>query len=152
LEERTDSLEREMAWDDPLVMAAVVASGEALAGRVVAADPERRSQNAKGSTVRRPLISIEPAVAFDRPAGTTLFLSTHPSVTVEVLPSDASGLIRAEVVKGANQTPTIERLPKANEDVVLSPYGQPERYKRAKVDEVPWTHQQLLEDEPEVHQ
>ena len=46
LEARTENLQREMAWDDPLVMAALIASGEALAGRVVAVDPERRTLNA----------------------------------------------------------------------------------------------------------
>ncbi len=138
-----------MAWDDPLVMAAVVASGEALAGRVVAADPERRSRSASGRAVRRPLISIKPALEFDRPAGTTLFLSTNPDVKLEVLSSDASGLIRAQVVKGANQTTTIGRLPEVEDDVVLSPYGRPERYQRSKVEDVPWTHEQNLEDSPE---
>ena len=79
-----------MAWDDPLVMAAVVASGEALAGRVVAADPERRTRNANGKTVRRPMITIEPALEFARPAGTTLFLSTSPGVKLECCPPTAA--------------------------------------------------------------
>ena len=138
-----------MAWDDPLVMAAVVASGEALAGRVVAADPDRRTRNANGNTVRRPLITIEPALEFARPAGTTLFLSTSPGVKLEVLPSDASGLIRAEVLKGANQNTTIGLLPNLGDEVVLSPYGKPEFYQRSRVEDIPWTHQQILEDDPE---
>lgn len=149
LEARTDELQQEMAWDDPLVMAAVVASGEALAGRVVAAEPERRTRNASGRRLRRPLIAIEPALEFARPAGTTLFLSTDPGVKLEVLPSDAGGLIRAEVLQGANQSTTIERLPNLGDEVVLCPYGRPEFYQRSKVEDVPWTHQQLLEDEPE---
>ena len=127
LEARTEDLQREMAWDDPLVMAAVVASGEALAGRVVAADPDRRTRNANGNTVRRPLITIEPALEFARPAGTTLFLSTSPGVKLEVLPSDASGLIRAEVLKGANQNTTIGLLPK------LGRRGGPQPLRKARV-------------------
>lgn len=149
LEARTEDLQREMAWDDPLVMAAAVASGEALAGRVVAADPERRTRNANGRTVRRPLITIEPALEFARPAGTTLFLSTNPGVGLEVLPSDASGLIRAEVFKGANQSTTIGLLPNLGDEVVLSPYGKPEFYQRSRVEDIPWTHQQIIEDDPE---
>jgi hypothetical protein len=152
LEARTEDLQREMAWDDPLVMAAVVASGEALAGRVVAADPERRTRNANGRTVRRPLITLEPALEFARPAGTTLFLSTNPGVKLEVLPSDESGLIRAEVLKGANQTTTIGLLPNLGDEVVLSPYGRPEFYQRPMVEGIPWTHQQILEDNPEEFQ
>jgi hypothetical protein len=152
LETRTEDLQREMAWDDPLVMAAVVASGEALAGRVVAAEPERRTRNPNGNTVRRPLITIEPALEFARPAGTTLFLSTNPGVKLEVLPSGASGLIRAEVLRGANQNTTIGRLPNLGDEVVLSPYGKPEFYQRSRVEDIPWTHQQVLEEAPEEAQ
>jgi hypothetical protein len=146
LEARTEDLQREMAWDDPLVMAAVVASGEALAGRVVVSEPERRTRNANGNTVRRPLITIEPALEFARPAGTTLFLSTCPGVELEVLPSDGSGLIRAEVLRGANQSTTIGRLPNLGDEVVLSPYGKPEFYQRSRVEVIPWTHQQIIEE------
>jgi hypothetical protein len=149
LEARTEDLQREMAWDDPLVMAAVVASGEALAGRVVAADLERRTRNANDRLVRRPLITIEPAIEFARPAGTTLFLSTNPGVKLEVLPSDGSGLIRAQVLKGANQNTTIGLLPNVGHEVVLSPYGKPEFYQRPMVEDIPWTHQEILEENPE---
>jgi len=147
LEVTTEKLQREMAWDDPLVMAAAVASGEALAGRIVAADPDHRSRSATGRAVRRPLISIEPALEFNRPAGTTLFLSTNPEVQFELLTPDTSDLIRAEVVKGANQTKTIGRLPNLEEDVVLSPYGRPEFYQQSKIEDIPWTHQKIVEDE-----
>ncbi len=146
LEARTDEFQREMAWDDPLVMAAAVASGEALAGRVVAVDLERRISNPNNRMVRRPLITIEPALEFGRPAGTNLFLSTNPGVKLKMLPSDPDGLIRAEVLKGANQNPTIGRLPDSGDDVVLSPFGKPERYQRSKVEGIPWTHQQILEE------
>ena len=141
-----------MSWDDPLVMAAVVASGEALAGRVVAADPKRKILNANGNPVRRPLIAIEPALEFARPAGTTLFLSTSPGVELEVLPSNGSGLIRAQVLRGANQNTTIGLLPNLGEEVVLSPYGKPEFYQQSRVEGIPWTHQQILEDDPEESQ
>lgn len=149
LETRTEQLQREMAWDDPLVMAALVASGEALAGRVVAVDRDRRTLNAQGRRQRRPLITIEPSLAFTRPAGTHLYLSTHPSVKLEILPNDANGLIRAEVVKGANQTTTVGLLPTAGDEIVLSPYGRPEFYQRSQVEEIPWTHLQIVDDDSE---
>ncbi|KEF96622.1 MULTISPECIES: hypothetical protein [Mycobacterium] len=149
LEARTEELQRAMAWDDPLVMAAAVASGEALAGRVVSADLGRRIPNANGNMVRRPLLAIEPALEFTRPAGTLLFLSTSPGVKLAVLPSDGSGLIRAEVLKGANRAATIGLLPGLDDDVVLSPYGRPEFYQRSKVEDIPWTHQQVAEDDAE---
>ena len=149
LETRTEELQREMAWDDPLVMAALVATGEALAGRVVTVDPDRRTVSANGRRQRRPLVVIEPSLAFARPAGTNLYLSTHPSVKLEVLPDDASGLIRAEVLKGANQNTTVGLLPTTGDEVVLSPYGRPEFYQRSHVDEIPWTHLQIVDDDVE---
>jgi hypothetical protein len=150
LESRTEDLQREMAWDDPLVMAALVASGEALAGRVVAVDADRQTLNANGRRQRRPMITIEPALDFARPAGTNLYLSTHPSVKLEVLPNDASGLVRAEVLKGANQTKTVGLLPTTGDEIVLSPYGRPEFYQRSTVQEIPWTHLQLVDDSEEL--
>lgn len=152
LEDRTEDLHHEMAWDDSLVMAAAVASGEALAGRVVATEPERRTRNRNGNTVRRPLITIEPAIEFDRPAGTALFLSNNPGVMLEVEPAEAGGLMRAEVLKGANQTRTIGLLPGPGDDIVLSPFGQRDLYPRTRIDEIPWTHDMPLDDgseEPE---
>ena len=67
-----------------------------------------------------------------------------------VLSSDpGSNLIRAEVLKGANQSNTVGLLPNSGDEVVLSPYGKPEFYKRSKVEDIPWTHQQIIEDNPE---
>jgi hypothetical protein len=152
LESRTEDLQREMAWDDPLVMGALVASGEALAGRVVATEPDRKTPNANGRMVRRPIVAIAPALDFARPAGTTLFLSTNPSMKFEVLPTDASGLIRAEVLRGANQSTTAGLLPTPGDEVVLSPYGRPEFYQRSRVEDIPWTHQQILDDDLNVAQ
>lgn len=149
IESRTEDLARNMALDDPLVMAVAVASGEALAGRVIALDSERRTRNAHGRAVRRPLITVEPALEFTRPAGTTLFLSTNPGVKVEVLTPTSSGLIRIEVLKGANQNSSIRFLPKPGDDVVLSPYGKPEYYARTKIEEVPWTHQLAADEQLE---
>lgn len=150
LEARTDQLEREMAWDDPLVMAALVASGEALSGWIVAVDRDRRTPNANGRRQRRPMITIDPALEFTRPTGTNLFLSTQPSVKVETLPPDGSGQIRAEVLKGANQSSTIGLLPAVGDTIVLSPYGKPEFYQRSRVEDTPWTHMLVVDEAEEA--
>lgn len=147
LEERTDQLLHQMAWDDPLVMATFVSSGEALAGRVVAVDPGRRSLSASGRRQLRPLITLAPRVDFARPAGTKLHLSTYPEVAIEVLASGADGSIPVEVTGGANTARTIGRLPAVGDEVVLSPFGKAEFYQRSRVTEIPWTHQQILETE-----
>jgi hypothetical protein len=141
LERKTDELMREMALDDPLVMAAVIAGGEGLCGSVVETEPERRRANPIGGrTLRRPLIAIEPSLEFSRPAETRLFLASDPRVAVELLPSDPGGPIRAEVIAGANMPATITRLPAVGGDVVLSPFGKSDRYQRSTVEYVPWTH------------
>jgi hypothetical protein len=148
LEDRTSDLERQMAWDDPLVMAGAIASGEALTGRVAVVDPDRRSPNAAGKNVLRPLITIEPSFPFARPAGTTLYLATHPNVTLELLPADAQGRIPAMVIAGANMKTTIGRLPNPGDNVVLSPYGTRDLYQRSDLDDIPWTHQEISAVEP----
>lgn len=153
LETRTEELLREMAWDDPLIMAGLVASGEALAGHIVAVDLGRRALNGNGRNCRRPLITIAPRIEFTRPAGTTLYLATHPGVRLEVLATDAiDGQVQAQVVKGANQSTTVGLLPAVGDEVVLCPFGTPEFYRRSRVEEVPWTHQQVLDNEPEEHE
>jgi len=38
------------------------------------------------------------------------------------------------------------------DEVVLSPYGEPEFYQRSRVEDIPWTHQQILEEAPEEAQ
>ncbi|HET9873657.1 MAG TPA: hypothetical protein VFP89_13820 [Propionibacteriaceae bacterium] len=146
LESRTETLLREIAWDDPLVMASLVASGEALAGRVVTVDPTRRRPNARGSNVCRPLVTIDPEIEFTRPAGTHLFLASSPSVRLVVLPADGSGHIRAEVLSGANQRTTLGLLPSPGDNVVLSPFGKPDYYQRPGIDAIPWTHLQVLDE------
>ncbi|MGD8148675.1 hypothetical protein [Ornithinimicrobium sp. Y1694] len=147
LEERTEQLQHEMAWDDPLVMATFVASGEALAGRVIAVDPDRRTQSGSGRQQRRPLITIAPRIDFARPTGTKLYLSTHPGVAIEVLPTGTDGSIPVEVTSGANTNPTIDRLPSVGDEVVFSPFGRAQFYPHSRVTEIPWTHQHILHDE-----
>lgn len=149
IEYRTEKLQHEMACDDRLIMAALVASGEALIGQVVAADLDRRTLKPDGKRSRQPLITIEPAIEFARPAGTTLYLSAHPNVKLEVLPQSANGQIRVQVLRGANQTSTVARLPAVGDEVVLSPYEKPTLYPRLKVVEIPWTHQQVRDGELE---
>lgn len=129
-------------------MANFVASGEALAGRVISVDAERRAPNASGRQQRRPLITLEPLIDLARPAGTKLHLSTHPEVALEVLPGGTTNAsILVEVTAGANTNPTIGRLPSVGNEVVFSPFRKTEFFQRSRVTEIPWTHQQLLDGE-----
>lgn len=70
---------------------------------------------------------------------------------VEVSPVTAKSSAQG-VLKGANQNTTVGLLPSLGDEVVLSPYGRPEFYQRSTVEVIPWTHQQILEDDPEESQ
>lgn len=140
IEDRTRDLAYEMAWDDPLVMAAHVASGEALLGRVVALDPQRAARNVRGNLVCRPLVTIEPSLPFSRPIGTVLYMTDHPSVAMRIVPSNSPEVIDLEILEGANTSRTQGRLPRVADELILSPFGKPKVYPRQVVEVIPWTH------------
>lgn len=142
LERRTAALERQMALDDPRLMAGYVAAGEALAGRVVERDAERFETNARGSRVRRPLLRVLPAMPFDRPAGTELWLADRPSVRVRTGTPEDDGTVPCVVVAGMGRTlPQAEAaLPDAGAEVVLAPFGPQDTFPDNLPDELPWTH------------
>jgi hypothetical protein len=142
LERRTAALERQMALDDPRLMAGYVAAGEALAGGVLERDVERFETNARGSRVRRPLLRVRPAMPFDRPAGTELWLADRPSVRVRTGAVDGDGTVECVVVAGMGRTlPQAEAaLPVAGTEVVLAPFGPQDTFPDNLPDELPWTH------------
>jgi hypothetical protein len=142
LESRTAALERQMALDDPLVLAGYVASGEALSGQIVARDHERRELNARGSKVLRPLLRIRPHLAFDRPAGTELWLADRPGVQVRTGAVGADGTLDCIVVKGMGRTPqqADAALPAVGDDVVLAPFGPQPVFGDTLPEDLPWTH------------
>jgi hypothetical protein len=152
LEARTAALERQMALDDPVVMAGYVASGEALAGTVVFRDHERRELSARGTTVLRPLLRVRPELPFDRPPGTELWLagphrgdgqpSTPSGVQVRIGDRDADGVVDCVVVKGMGRKPehADAALPAVGASVVLAPFGPQPVFGDTLPDELPWTH------------
>lgn len=142
LESRTAALERQMALDDPLVLAGYVASGEALSGQIVARDHERRELNARGSKVLRPLLRVRPRLAFDRPAGTELWLVDRPGVQVRTGVAGADGALECIVVKGMGRTPqqADAALPAIGADVVLAPFGPQPVFGDTLPEDLPWTH------------
>ncbi|GAA4208205.1 hypothetical protein [Actinocatenispora rupis] len=143
LEARTAALERQMALDDPLVLAGYVASGEALAGTVVGRDHERRELSARGTKVLRPLLRIRPDLPFDRPPGTELWVADRPGVQVRTGAPDADGVLDCVVVKGMGRRPehADAALPQVGAAVVLAPFGPQPVFGDTLPDELPWTHQ-----------
>lgn len=138
-EDATTALATQMALDDIAVMARSVASGEALAGRVVAVDLTNR-QILNGRRALRPLIDIEPTQQFHRPVGTTMFLVGAPTVRVEIASIAAGGIIRLQVIKGAMTAATRGLLPAQGDEVIFSPHELGRYYPSQLPDETPWTH------------
>lgn len=127
-------LTRQMALDDPWVMARAVATGEAFEGEVVGVDLAHREHGPR-RMVNRPLLRVRPYEPFLRPPGTLLYWAADTRVCVKVLSADAAE-VQLMVVAGMRNG----RLPRQGERVLFSPYGNGEWYGRALPNEIPWTH------------
>lgn len=139
-EDALESLERQMAIDDPWVMARALATGEAFEGEVTRIDLAHREQGPK-KIVTRPLIYVRPFEPFLRPAGTALHLASNPKVEAEVLSSTGSEVILKVVAGmrgGANGAGSA--IPRSGDRVVFSPYGKGDWYPSTLPAEIPWTH------------
>lgn len=134
LETRTAALDRQMALDDPLVMARYLATGEAVAGVVIKRDPEHTVVNSGGRSVLRPLLWVRTPTAFDRPAGTELWWG-KVGMVVRGSTDDAVELM---VTSGAVTRPKLGLLPDADTEVVLAPFGPQQYFPDNLPDELPW--------------
>ncbi|WP_349876274.1 hypothetical protein ABIH81_19255 [Micromonospora sp. HUAS YX12] len=139
LERLTANLTRDMALDDPLVMANYIASGDALSGEITRRD-------AAGN---RPSLSLRPDMPFRRPVGTELHWFaepvrrpdglTRPMVTVEVTSADETN-VELRVVRGAVRQDRRRLLPQIGDRVVFSQFGRREFRRDTLPAELPWTH------------
>ncbi|MEU7819985.1 hypothetical protein [Catellatospora sp. NPDC049133] len=134
LETRTAALERQMALDDPLVMARYLATGEAVAGVVIKRDPEHTVVNSGGRSVLRPLLWVRTPAAFDRPAGTELWWGKVGMV----VRGSTDDTVELMVTSGAVTRPKLGLLPDADAEVVLAPFGPLQYFPDNLPDELPW--------------
>lgn len=140
LERLTANLNRDMALDDPLVMATYVASGEALSGEVV-------ERNTSGI---RPTLYLRPSLPCRRPIGTELHWYaapeqanggvTRPVITAEVTDIDIDGRVLLTITRGAVRHNLRTRLPEIGQHIVLSQFGRRDVYPDTLPAELPWTH------------
>lgn len=146
LERLTANLDREMALDDPLIMASHVASGDALSGQVTRVDRD----------AVRPTIHITPDLEFHRPAGTDLWWLANPVQTSKgikrphiklTITGAADGAVILTVTQGAVRRDMRSRLPAPGTRIVLSPFGPPEYRPDTMPAELPWTHAEAEDDE-----
>jgi hypothetical protein len=139
-EDATSELAAQMAMDDPAVMARDIASGEALAGRIIRVDVAHR-EIVNNRRALRPLLELVPRVPFHKPVGTMTYLATAPTVAAEVVGTSANGVVRLKIVKGALRANTIGLLPSVGMEAVFSQHHLGEYYPRTVPDGIPWTHQ-----------
>ncbi|MCM3920131.1 hypothetical protein ND748_00270 [Frankia sp. AiPs1] len=141
LERLTADLNREMALDDPLIMAGYVASGEALSGDVVAVDLSGRP----------PRLQVRPHLPFLRPIGTDVFWhppqaadvrspGRPPVVSLTMTGTTTDGDVTFNVTAGAIQKKLHHRLPRPGQQVVFSPFGPRDYHQDTLPAELPWTH------------
>lgn len=147
LERRTVALARQMALDDPLLMAAQVAAGDALTGELAGRDCQHRVAGARGRALLRPVLRLRPAVRFDRPAGTELWWAADPGVRVEVTSVDGDGTVALRVVAGACQSAArAERiLPAVGARMTFVGFDD-QRFPDRLPEQLPWTHAPAREE------
>jgi hypothetical protein len=140
LERRTTALARQMALDDPLLLAAHVVDGDALAGELLARDCAHRITLPSGRLAWRPTLRLRPAVRFDRPPGTELWWVANPGVRLEVVGVEPDG-VDLMVVAGACRSPAraAEILPEPGERMMFVGSGD-DRFPDRLPDRLPWTH------------
>jgi hypothetical protein len=141
-EDAVSELERQMALDDPLVMARILARGEGLSSEVLSVDVDNVEPGRGRATVRRPLLRVAPDEVFDRPVGTTLFLVDNPRVATTVwdLAPDGTVTLKVHGGHGRNRDDALSALPDVGDRATFTPIGSSSFYPNTLPDEVPWTH------------
>jgi hypothetical protein len=145
LETRTIALERQMALDDPLIMAGYELSGDALNGAVSKVDLEHTLASPTGRELLRPRLWISTDSDFDRPVGTSLWLASDPKIMATVASVDP-GMVELIVQKGAVQRSALQRLPQIGDAVVFSPFGAEDVFPSQLPEQLPWQFGAPAED------
>ncbi len=147
LEREQQRLAVERAYDDPLVMAEYRMSGEAFAGEVVAAEPDRVEQAKR--PVLRPWVTVatvdevlfEPGAVLKSPAR-----SGQQATVIDVVPAGAGG--RTQVIlelkggMGRLLTPPPGSVPATGENVTYTSLRDDFQRvpKLPDIQDTPWTH------------
>ena len=146
LERVQEMLAAQRAFDDPLVMAEYRMTGEAFAGEVVAAEPDRVDGSGR-RRVLRPRVTVETEDEAPADPGAALTSPARPRQTARVIDVTATGG-RARIVlelrggMGRSLTPEPGSVPAVGEQVCYAAFGdayQPPPPFPAPED-TPWTH------------
>lgn len=132
-ERAQSSLEASEALDDSLVMAGLLADGQALTGKVV--------------SVNRPFVTVELDESCQVPVGTELFWTEMPSkcsVIVVAASDEAPFIVTLETHKGKTKY-----YPTIGKSVLYSPFNNGWVPPPSLPNTVPWTHAGAAGDAPE---
>jgi hypothetical protein len=133
-EDALTALEAGEALDDPLVLAGLVAGGEALIGEVTALDRDNKEQGPK-NMVTRPLIDLELGEPCPLPIGSTSYWTVRPGkAKVEVISVDGSS-VGLKVVAGMTGDLPEPGTIAAFADLTFSSIPRPKAPQAT-----PWTH------------
>jgi hypothetical protein len=146
LERAQETYGIQRAMDDPLVMAEYRLSGEAFAGRVAAAEPDRVDTSGRRA-VLRPRITVETPDPVLAEAGTLLTSPARPAQEARILSVSGSGRstrVVLELAKGMGRglTPQPGSIPAAGEHVCYTVLRDSYQPVPAFPDagQTPWTH------------
>ncbi|WP_433055117.1 hypothetical protein [Dactylosporangium sp. CS-033363] len=142
LERAQAKFDAQRALDDPLVMAEFRLAGEAFAGTVVAADPNRLDASGPRRKLR-PHVTVRTADPLRLPVGTDLASPIRRSQTARIVSIEDSDIV-LELTGGMGKTltPAPGSVPDLGEHVTYSTVSarfQPSSNFPA-VEDTPWTH------------
>jgi hypothetical protein len=145
LERAQERLAVERAYDDPLVMAEYRMTGEAFAGTVVAAEPDRIDATGK-RRVLRPRVTVETSDMVLVGPGAVLTSPARPGQEARVIDimDGVPGRVALELKGGMGRslTPEPGSVPAVGERVCYATFG--DRFQPASAfpppEETPWTH------------
>ena len=146
LERVQEMVAAQRAFDDPLVMAEYRMTGEAFAGRVVAAEPDRVDGTGR-RRVLRPRITVETEDMVSAEPGTTLTSPARPGQKARVVDVTAVGGCTRVVLElaggmGRSLTPEPGSVPAVGEELCYAAFGDGYQPPPAfpPPEETPWTH------------
>ena len=137
-EKSQEALDRGEALDDPLVLAGLVANGEALLGQIEGVDLENKEPGKKRK-VSRPLVTLLLDQPCPIPVGGTLAWADNPKVVAEIVTA-AENSVTLKIVKGMTDFKKPEGHPTAGDQAVFASLQGGSPPKPRAPQDIPWTH------------
>ncbi|GII95118.1 hypothetical protein Ssi02_53490 [Sinosporangium siamense] len=158
LERAQADFEADMAFDDPLALADRRSMGEAFAGVVTGAEPDRVVTTAKNRRVPRPRITVTTYDPVRLAPGVTLISpsmpNSHKALIIASVPDGASTQILVEVTGGMGRgvVPLKGSVPVLGQhmDYLPDPGWRPTPV-FPEPDSMPWTHSSPADDDPDTN-